>query len=616
MPTLSVDAWLRREIELSRPEARYADLGMILRRLTVDTAPGVKLKRGDVVTATDGTAFRIAKSCDERVAVSAVDARQGRRFCGGEALFLPAGAAAGVLREERIIKAGGRWDRIERDWVRDAAGRRELAQKPLLITIVESQVALARWWRGWMRNFGERRPQTQSGSLVWGRRRGGKTWIGLLLVVAAAVDNPKIDGSSTLGWLVSVDHPSRQELDREFREVIPGDWWTYREQPSGKSPAHCYTLATGALLVHRTAEDPEALRNGRVDLALCNELGKFSELAFRNVLHATKDKDGACLATTNRPRRSKSNFAAVLAKQIKLDQSKGIVPDFDYHELDDSLNDRKSGEATERVDRILARLNPDDADEGALLEVGQYCYAEAFDEAKNVAAVPELLPDITRQVTRRILGYERDFLVGTDFQARPGCVATVWKVYGTLPDRWILWCVRVVWAEDGGEEALISELDDFGISADTAVIIADASSEWQTHDHSRKGLGSFRYFQDARFIIRGPQPKKDRKYGSNPRPKELQVQRLRELLQEARPGGLRAMMISDDAAAKPLVYDLQKCKAGKGKAGGAIPVGESSHSTDTAAYVAWATLLALRPAEVKQRQALTSAGAAVTKFNR
>ena len=43
-----------------------------------------------------------------------------------------------------------------------------------------------------------------------------------------------------------------------------------------------------------------------------------------------------------------------------------------------------------------------------------------------------------------------------------------------------------------------------------------------------------------------------------------------------------------------------KCKAGRGRFG-VIPVGDHSHLTDTATYVAWATLTELQTAETKAK---------------
>jgi len=603
VPSLSIDAWLQREIALSKPEARYTDMGLCLRRLTVEPIAALRLTAGMKLQSSDGVEWRIPKhSFDDKLPIATADLPLAHKYRGGELLYHN-GVAVGRLVEERLLESGGVWDRIVRDWQCDERGRIPSAS-PLVVQVRESQVAFCRFFASQFERMRRGEPLQQQGALAYGKTRSGKTVIALLCLLALAVDMPKVRGKQTVVVLVSVNHPARAELDRELRTPIPASWYTYREAATGATPAHSYTLINGAQIVHKTSEDPDELRSaGMITSALLNEAGRMPELAFTNVMNKLKDQDGLALLASNRPQRSKANWVAELGKLVAADEKAGRPLDFRFFNLDPQLNDAIDAGAADRIGRILRALNPDvDEQEGALLTVGDFIYASAFDDVANVTAVPETLPDITRIVTKKVLNFERDFFVAADFQARPGCVATVWKVYGHLPDKWVLWCLNVVWAEDGGELALIDALEDAGIDADNAVVIADASNEWQDAAHSRKGLNSFQYFKNRRFVIRGPQPKKDRPYGSNPRPKEVQVQRLREALKETRSNGLRTLMISDDVLCKSLVEDFKKCRAVKGRSG-PIPGGQHAHAPDTAGYVLWAIRLVLQPFEVAAKQA-------------
>lgn len=627
MARVSLDQRLDRELALAKPSVRFCDMGLQLRRLTVEPVPGDRLHAWMNLWSADGTAWRIpAQSMDNRHPISTLETRQAAAYSDGELLFAspPVGAASaatavGVLRVETIINAGGIWDHRAGDWRRDERGERLPAAAPVLVQVRESQVEFTRWFAGCFERMRRGLPQEQQGALAFGATRSGKTVIALLCLVALAVDMPRVKGKQTVVILVSVNHPSRTELDRELRDVVPDAWRTYREQATPTSPSHTYTLANGAQLTHKTSEDPDELRSaGMITAALLNEAGRMPELAFRNVLNKCKDQDGIALLASNRPQRAKANYVALLAKDSLADAVAGKLPDFGFFKLDPNLNDAISAGASDRIGRILNRLNPDvDELESAIMEVGDFVYADAFDESVNIAPFPQTLPDITRIVTKMILGHERDWLLTADFQKRRGICGVSFKVLGSLPDKWVLWATRAfVIDDDGNEDDLIDDFEGAGCTAQNSIVIADASAAWQNYSH-KPGLDSFRYFRDRRYVIRGAQPKKTKEaaYGCNPRPKEVAVSRVKELLKEPRPNRLRALMISDDAEAKPLAIDLKKCKAVKGKYG-PIPGGLHADLPDCALYAVWSVLLALRPGQVKQRQAMTAAPATVTKFNR
>ncbi len=586
---------LRKDIKAAASVGRYVDMGLRVRRLTLATDDNKRPEPGPCVSA-DGQEWRIpGASCDDKVPISTRPIQAARKYETGTEIFRD-GKRLGVLVVEDIATGGGVWDSLYNQW-QGSDGKRLPPQRPVVFDLRESQVPAFRCFAAWLAKWRRKEATQEDGLIAFGGRRSGKTLVGVLGCLFAAVDVGRIDGTPLIAWLVSCNHPSREELDRELRALLQPGWAVYREMASASSPAHTYTLLNGAQITHRTAEDPEALRVGRCDIALQNEAGKQTLLAFANIINAMADKSGFWIGASNRPRRSKANWIALLAKESK---KLGPEASFPFFELDPKLNDAIDQGKRQRVLDTLRRLDPDDADEGALLEAGNYVYAPPFDEMEHVKPMPQVgLPDLTREVTRKIAGVERDYIIGCDFQGRPAMVASVWKVVGKLPGEWQLWCVQSYFIEATDEEGLIDELAGDGYSPDNSLIIGDASGQWQKGDHGR-GPVSFKSFKDRRYVIIGAQRKKGSSgmYSCNPRPKEAAVGRVVGLLTKKRANGYPALLV--DPEALTMGESFAKCKAGRGRFG-IIPVGDHSHLTDTATYVTWAVLTELQTAETKAK---------------
>ncbi len=586
---------LRKDIKAAASVGRYVDMGLRVRRLTLATDDNKRPEPGPCVSA-DGQEWRIpGASCDDKVPISTRPIQAARKYETGTEIFRD-GKRLGVLVVEDIATGGGVWDSLYNQW-QGSDGKRLPPQRPVVFDLRESQVPAFRCFAAWLAKWRRKEATQEDGLIAFGGRRSGKTLVGVLGCLFAAVDVGRVDGTPLIAWLVSCNHPSREELDRELRALLQPGWAVYREMASASSPAHTYTLLNGAQITHRTAEDPEALRVGRCDIALQNEAGKQTLLAFANIINAMADKSGFWIGASNRPRRSKANWIALLAKESK---KLGPEASFPFFELDPKLNDAIDQGKRQRVLDTLRRLDPDDADEGALLEAGNYVYAPPFDEMEHVKPMPQMgLPDLTREVTRKIAGVERDYIIGCDFQGRPAMVASVWKVVGKLPGEWQLWCVQSYFIEATDEEGLIDELAGDGYSPGNSLIIGDASGQWQKGDHSR-GPVSFKSFKDRRYVIIGAQRKKGSSgmYSCNPRPKEAAVGRVVGLLTKKRANGYPALLV--DPEALTMGESFAKCKAGRGRFG-IIPVGDHSHLTDTATYVTWAVLTELQTAETKAK---------------
>lgn len=307
---------LRKDIKAAASVGRFVDMGLRVRRLTLATDDGKRPAPGPCVSA-DGQAWAIpAASCDDAVPISTRPIQAARRYETGTEIFRD-GKRLGVLVVDDIATGGGMWDTLYNQWQTGSDGKRLPPQRPVVFDLRESQVPAFRCFAAWIAKWRRKEPTDIDGLIAFGGRRSGKTVVGLLAVLFAAVDVGRVDGTPLITWLVSCNHPAREELDRELRALLQPGWAVYREMAGVSSPAHTYTLLNGAQITHRTAEDPENLRTGRCDICLQNEAGKQTHLAFANIVNAMADKSGFWIGASNRPRRSKANFIALLAKEQK-----------------------------------------------------------------------------------------------------------------------------------------------------------------------------------------------------------------------------------------------------------------------------------------------------------
>ena len=389
---------LRKDIKAAASVGRYVDMGLRVRRLTLATDDNKRPEPGPCRSA-DGQAWVIpAASCDDKVPISTRPIQAARKYETGTEIFRD-GKRLGVLVVEDIATGGGVWDSLYNQWQTGSDGKRLPPQRPVVFDLRESQVPAFRCFAAWIAKWRLKEPtvgpwalpissadtpsdpaQTmaapiatqEDGLIAYGGRRSGKTVVGLLGCLFAAIDVGRVDGTPLIAWLVSCNHPAREELDRELRALLLPGWAVYREMAGVSSPAHTYTLLNGAQITHRTAEDPEALRVGRCDIALQNEAGKQTQLAFANIVNAMADKSGFLFIASNRPRRSKANWIALLVKdQRRLGQD----ANFPFFELDPRLNDAIDQGKRQRVPVKLKRLDPDDADEGLSPNILSLCFA-------------------------------------------------------------------------------------------------------------------------------------------------------------------------------------------------------------------------------------------------
>lgn len=476
---------------------------------------------------------------------------------------------------ETILWAGGRWDLVDKCWAKQEpeSGR--------IVDLHEGQVPFAQWYARWLRDYREGLPRDCSLALAGGARRGGKTYLLNLLLLATLIDVPAAKGSPTRGWIVSAAHSERDEVDKYIHETLLPGWATYREWPR-----HSYRFAHGAEASNISADDPETLKRGRADVVLINEAQKMPSAVLTNAIGGTSDTGGIALLAANPPRRSKGEWLYDVQQDITDGIYDGVAR---YFHFDPKLNPWIDHSAKSRVDKIVRRIDPAiaEADEdGIWKRPGELAY-DVFGRNHNVRRAPDL-GDITEQFTRKRLGRSYVYVGAYDPNDDPHHAGTIWKFYGTLQDP-ILWCVDellLAGPEGGyGEEHFVATVGEKGYDPQSIVWVMDNSCFFQNSKHVKNGVVSYDYFKAAGYrceMNQQPVPGSKTWRGRNP-DIELRVSLLNKLLHNHPERGPRLLV---DPQCKALIEGFKSCKSKKVRHGYG-PVGRHSHVTDTAGYVAW-----------------------------
>ena len=603
MATMSTAAATRKTMDAMlaavRPASRYQDIAMTWRRLTAVFIRPVRAgeKFSTTVAGADGVEFEALDGDADGVPIPVASTTRRASTTAADGVTLYAGGeVVGHLRAEVVLRAGGRWDYLRRSWAP------ELPQQVVVFDLQESQIEFARWFARWLARYKLRQvdPAARaiedpdldfSAYMLYGGRRGGKTTVLILASWAVAIDIPTSAGSETIVWLVSVVNPERQEIDREIREWIPSEWYSYRELPQ-----HEYTVRHGSRITNVSADNPETLKRGRADWVLLNEGAKMPRTCLDNSVGATADRGGIVCIATNPPTRQKGAWVRDIIEMEKEAKALGKPYPIRVLKLNHQGNaaiDRRARTRAGEVMRLLdAKLAAAD-DEGLVLAIGDLIFHEYDRVRHGIHYPPELPPDITRQITKKLYQREMDFIAGVDFQDKPFIYASFYKVYGTL-DKPILWAVGELFLK-GSEEEFIEMVFDEGFvlrpeSAGQRIVtqevtphnvlwVGDSSATWQNSKHAHKEPPSFTYFKNAGCHITAPTKvlSAGSKHPANPR-KEHSYPQCNRLFKEGR------INIAPHVA--KLNNACKECIAKPGKYG-LTATGDHAHPIDTLRYVAW-----------------------------
>jgi hypothetical protein len=358
--------------------------------------------------------------------------------------------------------------------------------------------------------------------LLFGGRRAGKTWLGVVWCVLFAMAVP-----DSIVWLVAPSMPRAAELEEEILKALPSPFVKDRIKSSKK-----WVLWNGSTLQMMSGWDGDALRRGRCDLFLLNEGQEIDHAAYLNCRAALADKGGLGIIAANPPKLQIGEWvnkyvAKALAKLVA-----GVMyamnarhnPHINWTDLESMRHEMSLDEyerdilgiskpLQDKAWHAFAEANVQRKGELAMTPAGLIVPAHVLG-GQGVVGVPHKLEDITTAILKKHFG-GRTFEVGVsiDFQSNPYIVALVRRFYkhpvtGVELD----FTVGEFIVEHGDEDDLIDEMESANLSGATTVCVADASGDWQDIKRE-KGRGSFEHFKSRGWqFIYHP----DRKSKRNP----------------------------------------------------------------------------------------------------
>lgn len=452
--------------------------------------------------------------------------------------------------QETLLWAGGTWDQLDKRFL-DPDAEHE-PDWVWLIDLEESQVEFTLWFAQQLADFREGYPRDISAALAAGDRRAGKTFDVYYCQIAALVDVPIIPATKlpAIGWTVSKTFRERDELDQLIAARVPEDW--YHAQ---KAPERRYDFVHGSVLRNLSADDPDSLKQGRVDWLFYNEVQKMQARAVVNGLYGTADQAGCCLMTANKPRAGDSRGEWLFDLKDAIDdenkaqaaKNKREPLGIKYFLLSSKDNKKIDQPARRRVGRLAAIIDPtqaeaDEDDSNDWKRPGDKACWE-FDKHRHLHAEPRIgLTDVTKEIASRHYWGEWIAVPGIDFQGKPHIPCAVVKCFGD-PERPVYQFVdeHVEPGQKLTEELFLEGFETrLGhlYTRDTILWVCDASSTWQGPRHDFEGgeRPSSEVFEgDGWSIIPSQPPAKNSKTGRGRNPYvDERLQLFNELLRTER----------------------------------------------------------------------------------
>ncbi len=400
-----------------------------------------------------------------------------------------------------LLTAGGCWDQTFGQFL-DPEERD--ARKSVVVQLQESQYEFVEWFAGWLADFREGRRGTENRetqvAMLGGDRRGGKTFIASAAVIAACVDVPISPGQKTslISWVVCKSFRERFELEQWILTHVPSGWYRHRQ-----APEHEFLFHHGPVLRLLSADDPDALRQGRVDIAFVNEPQKMAGRAVANIILGASDLNGLVILACNPPRGGDSRGEWLFDVKEKIDDDllavaggKKVDPiGIKYFHVDSKKNKSIDQIARHRAGRIVTVIDPSlsagDVEGEWRRPQEKACWE--FDKHRHLHLPPDIgLKDITHIVASEKGDYGKwSYVGGVDFDQRPFITAVIYKIFGDPDDplfcavdefvgerRWTTayWIETFsIWGAEDGRDYNPSSL----------LWIGDASSGFQGDYHDR-----------------------------------------------------------------------------------------------------------------------------------
>jgi len=449
--------------------------------------------------------------------------------------FLPMRLEMRTASGRRLLSGGGIWDRRLRRWktprhltVLEEAELSDVDQALIgpahILTIEESQIEYVKAFGVWLKAFLLDRPRPASVDVLAGKRRGGKTWVKVACVLLAALAVPERmhpDGFKVafVGWLVVPSFPEQREMHEDIRAVlerrrdvesretlralraIPESWWQYRPHPN-----NCYVFVHGSSVYLKSANRPDSLKQGRVDVIGLNEGQKCDSEAAVHCAGNTIDSGGLLIMAVNAPRKARGQYLREL--KYAVEEGRAVNPDTGqtivrWFTVEPDKNSRINQAARTNFRIFASIINPRlgradaDAEWNELLDVVFFAW-------KPHLVIKEIPPDwvnVTGEVitAMRLREYIRppatyESFGGVDFNKWPWFAFVGFKAY-RIPSRNNV-LVYVVDREFRNEQdrdrpmnerAVILELYKAGWRPEEICLIADPSGQWQNSESRQKG---------------------------------------------------------------------------------------------------------------------------------
>lgn len=436
---------------------------------------------------------------------------------------------------ERLLSGGGIWDKRLNRWktpreltvlVGDeiAAAPQSAIGVAHVLTVESSQVEYVKAFGEWLKAYQRDRPRPAFVDVLAGKRRGGKTWVMVALILLAAVAVPyrlHKDGHRVnfIGWLVVPSYPEQRELhedimavlarrrdiaSREMLQVlgaIPERWWTFRPHPTNG-----YMFIHGSQVYLKSANRPDSLKQGRVDVVGLNEGQKVDSEAPVHCAGNTIDGGGLLIMAANAPRRARGQWL----KEVKYAFDDGrmvnpktkqqvvrwfwVNPDKNTRIHQDSRDNFRifAGVVNPKLMRADAESEWNDSQDVTFFawkpsHVIKEVPADWINVTGDVIAAMRLRDCIRHHSTYTSFG-------GTDFNKWPWFAFVGFKAYRD-PKRNNLLCY-VAEREFRNEQdrdrpmterEVIIELYKSGWRPEEIVLIADASGQWQNSESRQRG---------------------------------------------------------------------------------------------------------------------------------
>ena len=414
---------------------------------------------------------------------------------------------------ELIARFGGRYDRVERDYVGDAPVSR-------VIRLHAGQLVPAREFDRWIGVHlgvsvlaeGEKRLFAW---LLSGGRRGGKTFFLMCCAIAYAVTVP-----GAIVWIAVPSDSYYQEPIDYLESLMPESWYSGRGWPWWQ-----YDLPNGSRICLRSAFKAQKQKKGRVDFVAINEAQQVPESSMAALAGGTVDNGGLTMSAANPPHvGDKGEWVADMAAEAR-GVGRGERPHERHDFFDPLLNPNIDHEALMALAYRMSKHEFDVQVRGMFL-LPPDAVLHAWDRGNDGNEQPRPdFGDVTTEFTRKHEGRSFDHIVGVDVQNYPWIAAVIFKVFRNPAapndlDRAFLWAIGEVYVEQGDEVDTARQLQALNLSGERTLIVCDASGDWQQQkrDENRqrpqyKGKGSHDMFRGEGFrYVVGP----DRDMAGNP----------------------------------------------------------------------------------------------------